>query len=157
MTKTTQALPVKPEPLSLYVLHTPAAVRQHEQAMYDYYAAMRAIAQQEQADKEAAIAEASRALTQAEYFAQAQEREREKQAKVKAAHDAEVAAARAEVDRLATSPAIAEVMHRNEWNFLQEICHWSRRQYTLEDGNLHASLPGHYHASMTAPAAKGGK
>ena len=156
-TTTTQTAPVKPADLSLYVLHTPAARRQHQQAMYDYHAACRAIEQAEQAEKQAAVAEASRLLTEGEYWTLALERERENKAKIKAAHDAEVAAQRAETERLMSSPDVVDVLHRNEHNFVRELCHWANRGYRFHDDSMQMFMPGSYHATLLAPAAPAAK
>ena len=144
-------------------INTPGEYRAWQDAEGAYFAALRNIEVAKKEAAEMAKAEANRVLSEQEYYVLACQRENERKAAAaaSAAAAAEKAAARAEVDRLSGSPAVADVMHRNEWAFLQEICHWSRRQYTLND--LHSCMPMLYHATMSAPAApaapaaKGGK
>lgn len=139
-------------------INTPGEYRAWQDAEGAYFAALRNMEQDKQEAAEMAMAEANRVLSDQEYYVLACQRENENKARAAARATAEQDAARAESERLAGSPAVAEIMHRSEWAFIQEVCHWSRRQYTLND--LHSFMPGLYHATMSAPAApaaKGGK
>ena len=132
-------------------INTPGEYRAWQDAEGAYFAALRNIEQAKQEAAEMAKAEANRVLSEQEYYVAACQRENENKAKAAARAAAEKEAAQVEADRLTATPAVAEIMHRNEWAFVQEICHWSRRQYTLND--LHSCMPGLYHATMSAPAA----
>lgn len=156
-TTTTITAPQRPAPMDNTRINTPGEYRAWQDAEASYFATLRRIEQVKQQAAEQAKAEANKTLTENEYYLEACERHRQQQEKAAAAQAAEKAAARAEVDRLSASPDVVDIMQRNEWAFIQEVCHWSRRQYTLEDGGLHACMPGLYHATMTAPAKKGGK
>lgn len=155
MTTTTQTAPQRPAPMDNTRINTPGEYRAWQDAERAYFDALRSIEQAKQQAAEMAKAEANRPLTSQEYYVMACQRENENKAKAAATLAAEQAAAQAEADRLAATPAVAEIMQRNEWAFIQEVCHWSRRQYTLND--LHSCMPGLYHATMNAPAAKAGK
>lgn len=159
MTTTTQTAPVRPADLDTTKLHSPATVAKWKEDNASYFAALRAIDHEKEVAAARAEAERTRPMTQLEYWNMAQAREAEKQAKAREAEKAEKAAARAEIDRLASSPAVAEIMHRNEFLFIREIAMWCNRGYKFDDNNslLHSGN-GLYHAQLfaPAPAVKGG-
>ena len=156
---TTQAIPTKPESLSIYVLHSPSEVRQHAAEMEEYFEAIRKIEYGKRIKAQAIIDEANRPLTEDEYFQEAVKRQKAQDDKQAEREAITKAAALAEIDRLMGSPEIAEVMHRNEYTFLQEVIQWSNRGYVLADNGFMCFMPGMYHINMQAPAAtkKAGK
>lgn len=56
-----------------------------------------------------------------------------------------------EVDRLTAWPATADVMHENEFSFLQEVQHWSTKGYRLGAHSLQSFASGNYYILMFAP------
>lgn len=132
-------------------INTPGEYRAWQDAEASYFATLRRIEAAKKEAVETEKAEANRVLSDQDYYIAACQRENERKEKAAATLAAEKAAAQAEAARLASSPDVVEIMHRSEWAFLQEVCQWSRRQYTLND--LHSCMPGLYHATMAAPAA----
>lgn len=150
----TQTTPIKPADLDHTILHSPDAVRQWKQDCADFHQAIRAIEQAKVAKVQAVEAHNNRILSEDEYFQLKVKEKAANDARIAERAAAEKAAALAEIDRLMASPDIAEVMHRNEHNFLREVIHFANRGYTLADeGFLHFGM-GLYHVQMSAPKKK---
>lgn len=148
---TTQTLPTKPADLSIYVLHSPEAIRQHAAETRDYFNEIRKIEHAEAVRAQAILANANRPSTDDEYFAQAQKREAENQAKQAERAATEKADALAEIDRLLASPPTVEVVHRNEFLFLQKVIQYAGRGYVMTDDGFLSFTPGMYHIVMNSP------
>jgi hypothetical protein len=125
--------------------------------MADYHQALRNIEYAKQLKEQATTAYENRILDDQEYFQLAVERKKEQDAKIAEREAAEKAAALAEIDRLMSSPPTVEVMHRNEYTFLQEVILWSGKGYVLNENGFHSFVMGMYHVTMDAPAKKGNK
>ena len=149
-----QTTPIKPANLDNTILHSPDAVRQWKAECEDYHQAIRAIEQAKIAKAQAVVAYENRTLDENEYFALKVKEKAENDARIAERAAAEKTAALANIDRLMGSPDIAEVMHRNEYSFLQEVIQWANRGYVLNaDGFLNFGM-GFYNIQMTAPATK---
>lgn len=157
MTTTTQAAPVRPAPLSLYRINSPAEIRAWKDAEAGYFAALRGIEQAKQDAVEMAKAEADRPMSEQEYYIMACQRDNENKAKAAARAAAQKEADQAHAAYLASRPATVEIMRGEPFNFFLEFAHWSRAGYELHGDNLHSTGFGMWHATLTAPAAKGGK
>ena len=149
----TQTIPTKPADLDSTRLHSPDEVRQWKSDCADYHAANRAIEQAKITKAQAAVAYENRTLSESEYYEFAVKRKAADDAKQAEREAITKAAALAEIDRLMGSPEIAEVLHRNEYTFLQEVIQWSNRGYVLADNGFMCFMPGMYHINMQAPAA----
>lgn len=57
-----------------------------------------------------------------------------------------------ELNRLTAWPATADVMHENEFAFLQEVLHWGAKGYRLGAHSLQSFEPGDYYVLMFAPS-----
>lgn len=144
----------KPENLDPTRLHSPDEVRQWKAECSEYHRAIREIEQAKVAKDQAVVAYKNRTLDENEYFALKVKEKAEQDARIAERAAAEKAAALASIDRLMGSPAIAEVMHRSEYSFLQEVIQWANRGYVLaNDGFLNFGM-GFYHIKMTAPIKK---
>jgi len=156
MTKNT---PIKPEPLSIYVLHSPAEKRKHAAEVDAYNQAVRAIEHAKQVKAQAEIAERNRPMTDEEYFQMAVNRKADQDAM-----EAEAAAIRhaAELEKIAyemSSPAVADIMETSEFQFLKSVVHWAGRGYVMHDQSIQHWGMGLYHVQLSAPAVakKAGK
>lgn len=153
----TQNTPIKPADLDNTILHSPDAVRQWKAEWADYHQAIRDIEQAKVAKAQAIVAYENRMLDDDEYFQLKVKEKAANDAKIAERVAAEKAAALANIDRLMGSPDIAEVTHRNEYSFLQEVIQWANRGYVLsDDGFLNFGM-GFYSIQMSAPKKKGSK
>jgi hypothetical protein len=140
-------------------LHTRDEYKAWQDAMYEYYAAIRAEEQREARIAAAKEATANRLLSDHEYHALALQREAEKQARQAERAAAERAEQDAKESYLSSLPEVAEVSAHSPFIFLTEVCLWANRGYTLEDdGNVNFMM-GFYTATLNkpAPAAKKAK
>jgi len=61
--------------------------------------------------------------------------------------------AQAEVDRLEAWPEVVDVMHANEFAFLEEVRHWSVKGYRFSQHSLQSFERGDYYILMFPPKA----
>ena len=57
-----------------------------------------------------------------------------------------------EVDRLTAWPEVVDVMHTNEFAFLEEIRHWCVKGYRFSEHSLQSFDRGDYYVLMFAPS-----
>lgn len=149
----TQTQPIKPADLSIYVLHSPEAKRQHRAEVDAYFQAIRNAENAEKAKAQAAIDYANRPLDESEYFALAVKRQKEQEAKAAAHAAIQHAAELAKIDFLMSSPPVADIMETNEYRFLTSVVNFANRGYTLGDNGIHHFGMGLYHCQLDAPVA----
>lgn len=154
---TTTTLPIRPEPLSIYVLHSPATRRAHRVAEDAYFSELARMQHAEDMAKQraeaAARAEAERPLSDDEYYALALARKQVADDRAAAVALVEKEADLAEINLRLSSPPTVEVTHRSEFKFLQDLMYWASRDYTLSDSGFHGFGMGIYHVTLTAPEA----
>ena len=151
------ALPQRPAPLSLYRINSPAEIRAFKDAEGEYFNALRRAEQAERQAAEQLKAEASRPLTENEYYLEACQRENERKEKAAAALAIVKANERAASDYAKSSLPVAEVMETSEFRFLSSVVAWANKGYTLQaSGMLNFGL-GLYHVQLDAPVKNGGK
>jgi len=143
----------KPLPLDNTRLHHPDVVRKHKADTADFFQAIKAAEQAKVAAAQAAIDYSNRALNEAEYWQISVDRKAAQDAIAAERKSNEKAAALVEIDRLMQSPPIAEVMHRSEYSFIQEVIMWANRGYVMNESGFINFGMGHYHVLLTAPAA----
>lgn len=146
--------PIKPEPLSLYTLHTPEVVKQWKAEMADYYQELASIENAEKIKDQDEYAHQNRILSEDEYFQVAVKRQKVIDDKASTTAVEAKKAALSEIDHRMSSPATVDVINRNEFAFIQEVIHWANRNYTLANDGFHSFVSGLYHIQMTAPANK---
>lgn len=149
-----QTTPTKPADLDPTRLHSLDEQRQWKSDWADYHATIRAVEQAKVTKAQAIVAYENRTLSESEYFDLAVKRKAEQDSRNAEREAIAKAAALAEIDRLMGSPDIAEVLHRNEYAFVQEVIQWSGRGYVLADNGFLSFMPGMYHINMQAPAKK---
>jgi hypothetical protein len=143
----------KPNDLDNSRLHTRAEVREWKAANAAYFAAIRAEADAERKQKEAAKQKANRPLTDDEYDAMARQREEKRLAAIAEREAEEAAKLKAKSDYLASTPDVAEIAENSEFNFLQAVISWAAKGYTLPDDGIKLMIPSFYSISMNAPVA----
>jgi hypothetical protein len=160
MTTTTQTAPQRPAPMDNTRINTPGEYRAWQDAEGAYFAALKNIEVAKQEAKEVEKAQASRVLSEQDYYIAACQRENERKEKAAAARAIEQAAAQAHADYLTSRPATVEIMRGDPVNFLAEFAHWTRAGYEMSGNDLHSTGFGVWHATLSAPApaaAKGAK
>lgn len=144
--------PTKPADLSMYVLHTPAEVRQHRLDTEDYFKAIQDIERAKQAKAQAVINEANRTLNDDDYFALKLKQKKEQDDKQAQRVAAEKATELARIDFLMSSPPVVEIMETNEHRFLTSVINFASRGYTLGDNGILHFGHGLFHCNLDAPA-----
>lgn len=156
---TINTTPTMPEPLSIYVIHSPEDRRRHAIEVAAYYDYIREEEQRQRTIEQAKIAEANRVLTDDDYYALALKRKAEQDAREAAREAERQAAADAKAAYLASAPDVAVISETSPYLFLQQVALWASRGYTIsETADMHV-LPTYFCASMNkpepaAPAAK---
>jgi hypothetical protein len=149
---TTKTTITRPADLDNSKLHTRAEVRAWQDANFEYHAAIHAEEQRAATQAAAKAAEASRPLSDDEYYQQAVQRETEKRARIADREAAEKADQEAKVAYLESTPAIADIDATNPYSFLLQVIAWAQKGYTLpEDADI-ATFPSWYAVKLTAPA-----
>jgi len=146
-----QTTPTKPADLSIYELHSPEVRRQHRAEVEAYVQALRNIERQKEIKAEAIKAEATRPLTEDEYFQEAVKRNKQQQDKQAERAAAEKAAELARIDFLMSSPPVVEIMETNEYKFLATVINFASRGYTLGDNGIQHFGFGLFHCNLDAP------
>lgn len=156
---TNTVTPTKPADLDNSILHTPEAVRQWKQDSSDYYQAVQAIKQAEIHQAQLEYAHRNRTLTSEEYYQESVKRKAAADALAAERAEVEKAKALENIERLMGSPAIADILHHNEYSFMQEVIQWANRNYVMAENGFHSFGMGLYHIQMSAPVApkKAGK
>ena len=148
---TQNTTPIKPDDLSIYVLHSPEAVRAWKEEVAEYHQALARIERAKEAKAKAAIVEKNRVLTDEEYHQEALKRKKIADDKLAERVAAEKAAALAEIERLMSSPATVDVINRNEVLFMVEVIQWANRGYTMAEDGFRSFGMSLYHITMNAP------
>jgi hypothetical protein len=150
-----------PAPLDQTVFHTRKTVQEYRQAVANYYTQQREIEHQARvaADNEFARdrANAQREQTDAEYDAIKLGEWTAARNKVADRIAKEKTDALAKIAYMTSSPPVAEIMCRSEYNCIQEIIHFASLGYTMNDSGMLAFGNGYFHIEMHAPTSKPSK
>ena len=159
MTNKTKAtapqIPIKPEPLSPYHLHTPAVQRAHDAAMAAYWDEVHAIERRQAEEAAAAKAYANRVLNKDEQYEEALQRQAEQRARDLERDVAALAAKNARDEFLATTAPTVDVCETSFFTFLRTFEHFAGRGYTLDiNGPQTIVPPNFFHVAMVRKPTK---
>lgn len=152
-TKNQPQQPLRPADLSIYELHTPQAVIQHEAAMAAYHESLREWDQRHALLEKAKREPEDQHLTEQQYFELSVKRDAERRAKIAEREAAAKAQADADAAYLASLPAVAEISEASEFLFLSKLGHWFALGYQLTDDSIQHFVRGCYAVKLSRPTA----
>ena len=155
---TSRQAPTLPEPLDTAEFHTRQEIREHQNAVVAHYEYQRQAENQARIDADnkraKELVEAQREQTDEEYDDMKRKLWQAEQDKWAASAAKEKEDELEKIAYLLSSPAIADIFTRSEFNCLQSVIHWAGRGYTMQDDGFLSFGNGIFHIQMTAPAAK---
>jgi len=141
----------KPEPLDPTVYHTRDQYRAWQASMADYYNALRAEEARQREKQEQEENPPPRYLGNDEYDRIKRKQWEEDQARQKQRDDEQAAKEKARADYLASTPDVAEILAFDPFTLLQEVAHWSAKNYSLPEDGIQHFTQGCYTVQMVKP------